>query len=30
MSLQTGVVLNEGCNIVVNSEKLIDTTEYMT
>jgi hypothetical protein len=28
--LQTRVIINEGYNVMVNSEKLIGTTQYLT
>jgi hypothetical protein len=30
VSLQTGVVITDECNVMVNSEELIGTTEYLT
>jgi hypothetical protein len=30
VSLQTSVVITEECNVMVNSEELIGTTEYLT
>jgi hypothetical protein len=30
VSLETGVVITEECNVLINSEELIDTTEYLT
>ena len=30
VSLQTSVVLNEEYNVIVNSEELVGTTEYLT
>jgi hypothetical protein len=29
VSLQTSVVITEECNVMVNSEELIGTTEYL-
>jgi len=30
LSLETGVVITEECNIMINSEELISTTGYVT